>query len=362
MEFGAMLLLSRPQGRSQADVYRQALEQIEHAEALGFDAVWLAEHHFSPYGQCPSTLTMAAHVAARTRRVRIGTAVIILPFWNPVLVAEEAALVDQLSDGRLDLGIGRGYQWHEFQGFNLSMEESRTRFLESVDIIRKAFVEDRFDYQGEHYRFRDLSVDPKPLQQPHPPIWVAGVSPQTIAWIAENGFYRLSAATKTLEQLKRDDALFQDALRKAGRPPPDKNPLLRIVHVGEDEHSCRADMEEPIRWFFAMQERIVRPPQWDDLPDQYAYYRRAFSKLGNIDYDFATRHQMLVGSAEDVTRRLIDLHDGLGFNHLMCQFALGMLSHEKTMQSMERFARDVMPVLRQRHAQTREADATNAAS
>jgi alkanesulfonate monooxygenase SsuD/methylene tetrahydromethanopterin reductase-like flavin-dependent oxidoreductase (luciferase family) len=346
MEFGAMFLLSRPEGRSEAQVYAETLAQIEHAEALGFDQIWLAEHHFSPYGSCPSTLTFAAHVAARTKRVRIGTAVIILPFWNPVLVAEEAALVDHLSGGRLDLGIGRGYQWHEFQGFNLSMEESRTLFNESVDVLLKAFTEEEFNYEGQHYQFRKLSVYPKPLQKPHPPIWIAGVSPETIGWIADSGFYRLTAGTKTLSQLQRDNDLYQAALAKAGRPQPRKKPLLRMVYVGEDETSCRVDMEDPIRWFFAMQETIVRPPNWEDLPDQYAYYRRAFSKLATIDYDFAINNQMLVGSAEKVTQNLNALCNGLGSNHIMCQFSIGMLPHEKAMKSMERFAKHVMPALK----------------
>jgi len=346
MEFGAMFLLSRPEGRGEAQVFAETLEQIEHAEALGFDQIWLAEHHFSPYGYCPSTLTFAAHVAARTKRVRIGTAVVILPFWNPLIVAEEAALVDHLSGGRLDLGIGRGYQWHEFQGFNLSMEDSRTLFNESVDVILKAFTEDGFDYDGKHYKYRNLTVNPKPVQKPHPPIWVAGVSPESIRWIAQNGFNRLSAATKTLDQLQRDSDLYREALDEAGREHPAKNPLLRMVYVGDDEASCRADMEDPIRWFFAVQETIVKPPNWEDLPDQYAYYRRAFSKLGTIDYEFATQHQMLVGPAEEVARRLKTLRDNLGINHIMCQFSIGMLPHEKAMKSMERFATEVMPALR----------------
>ncbi|MBI3967612.1 MAG: LLM class flavin-dependent oxidoreductase, partial [Chloroflexi bacterium] len=135
---------------------------------MGFDQIWVAEHHFTRYGSVPSTLTFAAYVAARTKRIRIGTAVVLLPFWNPLLVAEEAAMVDILSDGRLDLGVGRGYQWHEYQRFNIPMEESRGRFTESLEIIKKAWTEKAFDYEGQYFQLNGVNVLPKPLQKPHP--------------------------------------------------------------------------------------------------------------------------------------------------------------------------------------------------
>lgn len=147
-----MFLLSYPENTSQRQVYRDAIEQIRAAEDLGFDAVWLAEHHFSHYGICGTILGLASHVAGITRRVRIGTAVVVLPFWNPLVVAEEAAMVDQLSDGRLDLGVGRGYQWNEYRGFNLAMDESRERFEESLEILKRAWTQDRLTFEGKHFQ------------------------------------------------------------------------------------------------------------------------------------------------------------------------------------------------------------------
>ena len=347
MKFGAMFLISYPEGRNQADVYREAVEQIRLAEELGFDAVWLAEHHFSRYGICGTILGFAAHVAALTKRVRIGTAVVVLPFWNPLLVAEEAAMVDLLSRGRLDFGVGRGYQWNEFRGFNLSMEESRERFEESLAIIKQAWTEERFTYEGKHFQFRDVMVLPKPVQQPHPPIWIAGVSPDTIRWIAEQGYTRFTAGTKTIKQLRNDQALYDQALEELGRPRPESRPSLRFVHIGDSDEEVRRDMEGPVRWFFETQESIVKPPDWQDIPDQYQYYRRAFSKYSKIDYEFAATNQMLFGTAETVTRRMRELRDELDLNYFMCQFAIGNLPHEKVVRSMERFARDVMPALKQ---------------
>lgn len=345
MKFGAMFLLSYPEGTTQRQVYREAIEQVRAAEDLGFDAVWIAEHHFSRYGIVGTILGFAAHVAGITKRVRIGTAVVVLPFWNPLVVAEEAAMVDQLSDGRLDLGVGRGYQWNEYRGFNLKMDESRERFEESLDIIKQSWTQDRLTYEGKHFQFRDVEVLPKPIQQPHPPIWVAGVSPETINWIAQNGYTRFTAGTKTISQLRNDKALYEQALAEAGNPEPPNRPLLRFVHVGETDEQVRRDMEAPVRWFFQTQESIVTPPKWEDIPDNYKYYRRAFSKYSKIDYDFAVNNQMVFGSPETVVRRLTELRDELGTNYLMCQFAVGQLPHEKVIKGMERFAKEVMPAL-----------------
>src|SRR5436190_4922662 len=156
MRFCTQQLLTFRDWQTEADVYAHALEEARLADELGFHTVWLAEHHFSPYGIAPSLAVLAAAIARETRRVRIGTAVVVAPFIHPVRIAEEWAMVDILSGGRLDFGIGRGYQPAEFRGLTVSMEKTRERFDESLELIRRAWTDERCTFEGEFYQVRDV--------------------------------------------------------------------------------------------------------------------------------------------------------------------------------------------------------------
>src|SRR5712692_742201 len=188
MRFSIQNLLSLRDGQSHAQVYANTLDECKLAEELGFHTVWLAEHHFSVYGIAPSLPVLAAAIARETRRVRIGTAVVVAPFAHPVRIAEEFAMVDILSGGRLDFGIGRGYQPKEFRGLGISMEGTRERFDEALEIIRRAWTGDRVTFEGRFYQVRDLRILPRPVQKPHPPFWTAAVSPDTYTLAARKGF------------------------------------------------------------------------------------------------------------------------------------------------------------------------------
>ena len=170
MKFGVIQLVSGGYGRTEAEAYRNSMETVQLAEELGFDSVWIAEHHFTDYGLVPNTLQFLAAAAAMTERVRLGAAVVVSPLHNPIRIAEEAAFVDVLSGGRLDLGLGRGYQPSEYAAFGMSMEQSRARFSESTDFLRKAFTStEPFDWEGEFYKGEGICILPQPLQQPTPP-------------------------------------------------------------------------------------------------------------------------------------------------------------------------------------------------
>ena len=177
MKFGTFHLFQKPPGWGDADVFSAELEQIEKAEELGFDAVWLAEHHFQWYGIATDLMVIAGWVAARTQRVRIGTAIVVLPFHNPVRLAEQTATIDLMSGGRLDFGVGRGYQAAEYAGFGLSMDESRASFNECMEVLLKAWTEETFSYDGQYTKVNDVTVLPKPVQKPHPPVLVGGGLP-----------------------------------------------------------------------------------------------------------------------------------------------------------------------------------------
>jgi alkanesulfonate monooxygenase SsuD/methylene tetrahydromethanopterin reductase-like flavin-dependent oxidoreductase (luciferase family) len=169
MKFSTQNLLSLRDWQTHAEVYADALAECRLADELGFHTVWLAEHHFSHYGICPSLAPLAAAIARETRRARIGTAVVIAPFEHPVRIAEEWAEIDILSGGRLEFGLGRGYQPKEFEGLGVSMEGTRERFDEALDVIRGAWTEDRLTFEGAFYRVPGVRVLPKPVQRPHPP-------------------------------------------------------------------------------------------------------------------------------------------------------------------------------------------------
>ena len=176
MDFGTFLLLQSPTARPHAEIYSRATEIAQTADEMGFDSIWCAEHHFSTYGYLSRPLMFAVHLASKTKRIRVGSAVVVLPLHHPLIVAEEIATADQLSGGRLDVGLGRGYQPYEFARLGHDLAESRERFDESVDILLKAFEGQPFAYRGKHYSFDETCIYPLPVQKPRPPIWVVAQS------------------------------------------------------------------------------------------------------------------------------------------------------------------------------------------
>src|SRR5262245_47246335 len=169
-------------------IYDMALERIAIMDGAGYDAVWLAEHHFSAFSVCPSVHMMGVMAAARTKRLRIGTGVSLAPFYNPLRLAEEVALLDVLSDGRVNWGAGRGFERSEFKAFAIPGEESAARFHEAVDIVINAWTNQKLTYAGKFHNYDGVEVLPKPLQRPHPPVWMAASSPAAIEWAAAKGF------------------------------------------------------------------------------------------------------------------------------------------------------------------------------
>ncbi len=199
--------------------YRKFIDLVVEAESLGFHSIFLVEHHFSGSGQVSSSLNLLSYLAARTSAIRLGTAVTVLPWHNPVLIAEQAATVDLLSGGRLDFGVGKGYRDIEFEGFCIPKEEGLPRYEESVDLIRKSWLsDDRFDHDGRFWSFRNIVVEPPVVQKPHPPLWSAAGTDESIARVAKSGFNILldhfATDARTRERLK----VWQDTCAEIGRP------------------------------------------------------------------------------------------------------------------------------------------------
>jgi natural product biosynthesis luciferase-like monooxygenase protein len=344
MKFSTQNLLSWRDWQSHPEVYADTLEECRLADALGFDTVWLAEHHFSAYGICPSLAVLAGALARETRRVRIGTAVVIAPFAHPIRIAEEWAMVDILSQGRLEFGLGRGYQPREFTGLGVSMERTRERFDEALEVIRRAWTEERVTFEGEFYRVPGLQVLPRPVQRPHPPLWTAAVSPDTYTLAARRGLKILTSPAFTpFDILRKNFDTYRQEFRTAhGTDAGAEICLNKIIHVAESSRQAREELREPIRWFFRTQADLIADPEGAP-PEQYRFYRRVRENLLSLSDEKALDQAAIVGDPEEVTDKIRQHHEALGVTFFMGAFSRGGLAHDRVLRSMRLFGEKVMP-------------------
>ena len=229
--------------------FRDYLDTAVEAEALGYRSSFLVEHHFTGWNQVSATLMLQTALAMRTTTLRLGTAVIVLPWHNPVLLAEQAATLDLISGGRLDFGIGKGYRHNEFAGFRIPPEEAEARFDESVAVMTKSFVSrERFSHRGKFWQFDDIVVEPPPAQRPHPPFWVAAGSDASIRRAAQRGFNLILDQYASPEVLGQRIALYR-AEREAARPSePAQIAVARQAYVANDRADAEAALEKQAAW------------------------------------------------------------------------------------------------------------------
>ncbi len=353
MHFGTFNLLQCPEWQTEQQAFKNALEQIEYAEQLGFDSVWLVEHHFSRYSINADALLLAANVAARTKRVRIGLAVAVLPFHNPVRLAEQAAMVDILSNGRLDMGMGRGYQQQEFDRFGIPIAESRDRFIECLDIMLKAWSPGQFSYQGKYWKVPPTEVFPKPVQKPHPPLYVAtSGTKDTVEWIAQKGYRMMRGGAFTEpESVKQRHDQYVDLRRAAGHKEADVqrdilgSPLSRKIYVSETSEEAQHLPAKHVMWFqqALLREALPADPKALDLP-QYAYHRANMAKRAQETWDTVFQ-QDIYGTVDECVRK-IKVFQGTGVETMALWFDYGGMDQQKVLKSMERFAKHVMPVFK----------------
>ncbi len=250
MKFGILQFFSWPERRvALPTVYQRALQRIEIMDQTGYDAVWLTEHHFSDYSVCPSIPVMGAHAAARTKRLRIGAGVTLAAFYHPLRLAEEIALLDILSAGRVSWGAGRGFDAKEFKTFNVPMAESADRFREVVDVVVRAWTTDRLTYQGKYFSFDNIEVLPKPLQQPHPPMWVAAGSPEAIDWAASKGHAILMDPHSTHVELGEKKKFYKQKMGEYGYPVAGRDiPMARLLAIDETDEAAAAGARQGAEW------------------------------------------------------------------------------------------------------------------
>ena len=248
MKFAVLQFFSWPERRVPlGTVYRRALDRVRIMDSAGYDAVWLAEHHFSTYSVCPSVHIMGMHVADITSHLRIGTGVSLAAFYHPLRLAEEVALLDNLSGGRVNWGAGRGFDRKEMEVFGVSQQESQARFREHVDVVLRAWRPGPFTYQGRFHNFQDVEVLPKPLQDPIP-AWVASTSPAAMAWAASQGHAILMDPHATHEEIGRKHANYRAALAAHGFEQRRATPMARLLAIARTDAEAEAVARQGAQW------------------------------------------------------------------------------------------------------------------
>jgi luciferase family oxidoreductase group 1 len=338
IKFGTFLLMQSPSARSSQEIYSRAIDIAQAAETLGFRNVWLAEHHFSTYGYLSRPAQLATFIAAKTTRLRVGTAVIVVPLHHPLVIAEEIATLDQLAGGRVDIGLGRGYQHYEFERLGLELDSARARWEESVDVILKAFRGEPFSYEGKLFTIPETSVFPQPLQQPHPPIWVTAQSPESIEATVRRGFNVLTGGFGVpLERMGEFRRLFDRLVAEAKPARPLEVGVQRAVYVTDSDADARAAAEEA-RW--NMRVTLSLRNHYEKVEGGRAVPVPA-PKEPTID-DLLDRY-LVIGTPDTCIRQIKRIQEVVGITHFNCSFWFGDLEHPRILRSMELFAREVMP-------------------
>ena len=330
MRFGLLYDFRNPSAWREPDarLYAQTLEQMVYAEQLGYDSVWISEHHFLEDGYLPSLFVMAGAISQRTQQVRIGLSVLLLPMHDPLRVAEDGAVADVLSNGRLDLGIGLGYREEEFLAFGVPRRQRPSRMEENLEILLRAWTEERFSYKGRYRQIENLAVRPRPAQQPHPPIWMAASSTPAAQRAAR---YRLPLT------MRGGPAVYQayaDALRAQGDDPAQFEVLTRrSVLVADDPEAA-----------------------WAQIAPYILYQTEAYASWENPGLNAATdrnrslaeraRQTWIIGNAAEVIAGIEDLQRSLGLTELISFGVPPGMPPALMLPSIERFAREVMPHFR----------------
>jgi len=329
--FGGALANSGDPAAAAGQGFRDFVEFNVEADALGYASSFQVEHHFTGWNQVSATLNLLTWVAARTTRLRVGTAVMVLPWHNPALLAEQAATLDLLSGGRLDLGVGRGYRYNEFRGFRIPMEEAEARFEETLDFLVKAWTtRERFSWQGKFWQFDDIVVEPPTAQKPHPPVWMAAGSAASIRRVAERGCNLLLDQFAPVEVIGERIALFRKEVEARGRMfDPMTVAVARDAHVARDH----ADKLTALARNAKSRQRTVAVSQ---APGQQG----GSHVLGYRHTAESGEAVSLVGTPDEIHGKLEALH-AVGVRYVLASFA-------GSRDSLRRFAREIAPAFSDR--------------
>jgi len=345
MEFGLFMEFYQRPGYSQAHAFRESLARAQVAEEVGLDSVWLSEVHFTPdRSVLASPLTVASAIAAQTKNIHIGTAVAILPLDHPIRIAEEAATIDHISNGRFELGVGRSGLPRGYIGYNIPYSESRDRFFESLEVIQKAWTTDHFSHNGQFYTYTDVCVVPKPYQKPHPPIRVAVNSPDTFSRIGELGFSIFIGVRGGTESLRELVLRYRLAYKKAGYKIGSNVSLRVPVYVADTEEKAFSEPQDSTMNFY----RGLSPQLAETRPDLSLEANREraerSSRMKNMNYRDVFQENVVYGTPDSVADRLYQLKEKFDLDGIVAEMNQGgLIPHDRIVHSIRLFADDVMP-------------------
>ncbi|HUN42007.1 MAG TPA: LLM class flavin-dependent oxidoreductase [Acetobacteraceae bacterium] len=340
MEFGWYVEFHRQvAGQSDTDAFAQGLAQVEQAERWGLDAIWLAEIHQQAARSVMSVpMTIAAAIAGRTSRIKIGTAVQVLPLCHPLRLAEESATVDQISQGRLLFGAGRSGNPRAYAAYGVPYSESRERFYETLDILKLAWTQPSFSYEGKYYSFNEARAVPRPYQQPHPPIRIAGASEDTFPLLGKIG-YPLFVAVRSgsLAGLAPDLHAYRAAYDAAGHPGKGEVYLRLTLHVAATDEAARAQAEPSIMMGY---KKLIT--QLEGSPNKRR--RAELEEVRSITYGDVLRDKVVIGGPDYVARRLRQLQQELGIDGILAELNFGAaIPPDHMMESLRLLCQEVRP-------------------
>lgn len=336
MKFGLFFVLQRPDDVPERAIYDSELAQMVAAEDLGYDSVWIAEHHFSTYGICSSPQILAASVAGQTKRLRVGMGITLLPLHNPLQLAEELAVLDLVSGGRLDVGIGRASTEAEYSGYGVPYEESRDRVDEGLEVLRGVWTRDPFSYTGRFWNVEGVSLVPKPLQQPYPPLFLACNSAETVPIAARHGLPMMTSFLVSDQALIERHEVYRQVSVEAGYSTTEVEARvrqtwnIRFVYVADTERAAIEEPRDHIMGYYGA--AGGRPRSAPRAPGH-----------GGKSYEEHLGISAFCGTPDQVTERIGRFQEETGIDNLLCFMSFRALDLKKALRSMELFSTRVMP-------------------
>ena len=352
MDFGLFIPCHRlDDSVTQREVMERAIDTAKLAEEAGFTTVWFPEHHMIQYIACPSPLMLAIKVAAHTKRIRVGTAIMVLPYYDPRRLAGEIGLADILTEGRLELGFGRGAFKYEFERFGIDEHSGAARLRENLEVLHGLLTQEEFEYQGETVSFGPSTAVPRPLQQPHPPIWIAARSRNTVQWGLERGYHQIATPWREpFERVADSYAQFTDVKQQVQPATPPKYAVSRMSFVGNTDGEALQAM------------RVVRQHHriWTRLFTGSAEVHGGFVVPDPVADEYSEERlfdHLVAGSPERCIEKLRH-YERLGVDHYIMYAGLPM-DHTATMHSIELFADRVMPSFTNKRTHEHDQSAAN---
>ena len=348
MQFGTYHVFQCPPWLDPNRVMVEEVERAELSERLGYDMVWVPEQHFAPYCLCPDALLMAGHIAARTERVRIGTAVVNLTYTHPLRFAERVAVLDHVTGGRVEVGVGRGYQFPQYGVFGVPIDETRPIFNEALDVILCAWRPEEFTYEGRYFQIPRVRLWPVPVQPPQRILLHAVNSPESLAGSIERGLPALMARPLTpfdeqIEELGR----YRAAIEEAGRDPEpflERATVLKYAFLAPSRNEARELPREALEWDLQILQHLCTPTT-TEMPKGMDLYEKRGGKLPELMYDEWVENVLLFDDPRGCADKIAALRDA-GARRLLLWMGVGGVEHGLVVRSMQLFAEKVAPLFR----------------